>query len=177
MSRMTEIIVNLGCKLGEIFQTVYGRAAAAGIFIMNFFAGYETAINAVVICVALDTVWGIAAQIKRGHFALSELGRHGMLSKLALYASVIVGFTHIERITRVDSHIAVVTVCTMICLVELWSMGGSALIVSPKMPFLRIFREVLAGEVARKMQVTVEEAKKYLDGTNKSNQYDTRIEK
>ena len=97
-----------------------------------------------------------------------------MLSKLALYASVIVGFTHIERMTRVDSHIAVVTVCTMICLVELWSMGGSALIVNPKMRFLRIFREVLAGEVARKMQVPVEEAKKYLDGTNKQNQHDTR---
>ena len=78
MSRLTEIIVNLGCKLGEIFQTVYGWIAAAGIFVMNFFAGYETAINAVVICVALDTVWGIAAQIKRGHFALSELGRRCM---------------------------------------------------------------------------------------------------
>lgn len=171
---MTEIIINIGYKLNEMFQTVYGWIAAAGIFIVNFFAGYEMAINAVVVCVALDTAWGIAAQIKRGHFALSELGRHGMLSKLALYASVIVGFTHIERMTRVDSHIAVVTVCTLICLVELWSMGGSALIVSPKMPFLRIFREVLAGEVARKMQVPVEEAKKYLDGTNKQNQHDTR---
>lgn len=157
----------MGCKLSEIFQTIQGWCVAMCVFVANFFAGYEVAINAVIVCVGLDTIWGIAAQIKRGRFALSELGRHGMLSKLALYASVIVGFTHIERMTRVDSHIAVVTVCTMICLVELWSMGGSALIVSPKMPFLRIFREVLAGEVARKMQVPVEEAKKYLDGTNK----------
>lgn len=132
MSRMTEIIVNLGCKLGEIFQTVYGWAAAAGIFVMNFFAGYETAINAVVICVALDTVWGIAAQIKRGHFALSELGRHGMLSKLALYASVIVGFVLLERMANLESQLAVIAICTLICLVELWSMGGSALIVNPE---------------------------------------------
>lgn len=161
-------VLNMGCKLAEIFQTIQGWCVAMCVFVANFFAGYEGAINAVIVCVVLDTVWGIAAQIKRGHFALSELGRHGMLSKLALYASVIVGFTHIERMTRVDSHIAVVTVCTMICLVELWSMGGSALIVSPKMPFLRIFREVLAGEVARKMQVPVEEAKKYLDGTNEA---------
>lgn len=165
MSRLTEIIVNLGCKLGEIFQTVYGWIAAAGIFVLNFFAGYETAINAVVICVALDTVWGIAAQIKRGHFALSELGRHGMLSKLALYASVIVGFVLLERMANLESQLAVIAICTLICLVELWSMGGSALIVNPKMRFLRIFREVLAGEVARKMQVPVDEAKKYLDGS------------
>ncbi len=160
MSRLTEIIVNLGCKLGEIFQTVYGWIAAAGIFVMNFFAGYETAINAVVICVALDTVWGIAAQIKRGHFALSELGRHGMLSKLALYASVIVGFVLLERMANLESQLAVIAICTLICL-----MGGSALIVNPKMRFLRIFREVLAGEVARKMQVPIDEAKKYLDGS------------
>lgn len=156
------MIVSIGCKLGEIFQTVYGWIAAASIFIVNFFAGYEMAINAVVVCVALDTAWGIAAQIKRGHFALSELGRHGMLSKLALYASVIAAFVLIERMAELESQLAVIAICTLICLVELWSMGGSALIVNPKMRFLRIFREMLAGEVARKMQVPVEEAKKYL---------------
>ena len=85
-------VLNMGCKLAEIFQTIQGWCVAMCVFVANFFAGYEGAINAVIVCVVLDTVWGIAAQIKRGHFALSELGRHGMLSKLALYASVIVGF-------------------------------------------------------------------------------------
>lgn len=110
-----------------------------------------------------NTVWDIAAQLKQGHFALSELGWHGMLSKLALYASVIVGFILIERMAGMESQLAVIAICTLICLVELWSMGGSALIVNFGMPFLSIFREVLAGEVARKIQVTVEEAKEYLD--------------
>lgn len=68
-----------------------------------------------------------------------------MLSKLALYASVIVGFVLLERMANLESQLAVIAICTLICLVELWSMGGSALIVNPKMRFLRIFREVLAG--------------------------------
>lgn len=160
---MTEIIINIGCKLGEIFQTVYGWIAAACIFIVNFFAGYECSIHAVIACVLLDTIWGIAAHIKRGHFALSEVGRHGLFSKFALYASAIVGFILIERMAGIDSQITVIAICSIICLIELWSMAGSALIVNPKMRFLRIFRQVLAGEVARKMQVPVEEAKKYLD--------------
>lgn len=164
---MTEIIINIGYKLSEMFQTVYGWIAAAVIFIVNFFAGYECSIHAVIVCVLLDTIWGIAAQIKRGHFALSEVGRHGLFSKFALYASAIVGFILIERMAGIDSQITVIAICSIICLIELWSMAGSALIVNPKMRFLRIFREVLAGEVARKMQVPVEEAKKYLDGTNK----------
>lgn len=167
MARMTEIIINIGYKLSEMFQTVYGWIAAACIFIVNFFAGYECSIHAVIVCVLLDTIWGIAAQIKRGHFALSEVGRHGLFSKFALYASAIVGFILIERMAGIDSQITVIAICSIICLIELWSMAGSALIVNPKMRFLRIFRQVLAGEVARKMQVPVEEAKKYLDGTNK----------
>lgn len=164
MARTTEIIINLGCKLGEIFQTVYGWIAAAGIFIVNFFAGYECSIHAVIVCVLLDTIWGIAAQIKRGHFALSEVGRHGLFSKFALYASAIVGFILIERMAGIDSQITVIAICSIICLIELWSMAGSALIVNPKMRFLRIFRQVLAGEVARKMQISVEDARSYLDG-------------
>lgn len=166
MVRMTEIIINIGYKLSEMFQTIQGWCVAVCVFVANLFAGYDVAINAVIVCVALDTVWGIAAQIKRGRFALSELGRHGMLSKLVLYASVIVGFILIERMAGVENQIAVIAICTLICLVELWSMGGSALIVNPKMRFLRIFRKVLAGEVARKMNVSVEEAEKYLDGEN-----------
>lgn len=164
MNRMTEIIINIGYKLSEMFQTVYGWIAAACIFIVNFFAGYECSIHAVIACVLLDTIWGIAAQIKRGHFALSEVGRHGLFSKFALYASAIVGFILIERMAGIDSQITVIAICSIICLIELWSMAGSALIVNPKMRFLRIFRQVLAGEVARKMQISVEDARSYLDG-------------
>lgn len=164
MARVTEIIINIGCKLSEMFQTVYGWIAAACIFIVNFFAGYECSIHAVIACVLLDTIWGIAAQIKRGHFALSEVGRHGLFSKFALYASAIVGFILIERMAGIDSQITVIAICSIICLIELWSMAGSALIVNPKMRFLRIFRQVLAGEVARKMQISVEDARSYLDG-------------
>ena len=65
-------------KLHAIFQTVYGWMCAAVLFFFNIFEGYEVAITTVVVCVALDTAWGIAAQIKQGRFALSALGREGM---------------------------------------------------------------------------------------------------
>ncbi len=155
-------------KLSEIFQSVYGWLAAVCIFVANFFAGYEIAINAVVICVALDTAWGIAASVKQGRFALSELGRNGMLSKWALYASVIIGFILIERMVGIDSQLTVIVICTLICLVELWSMSGSALIVNHNIPFLRLFRRALAGEIARKMGTTTEEVHRYFDEKTKN---------
>ena len=76
-AKIAEAFLNMVSKLAEIFQTVQGWCAAVCVFAVNFFAGYETAINAVIVCVVLDTAWGIAAQVKRRHFALSELGATG----------------------------------------------------------------------------------------------------
>lgn len=155
-------------KMSGIFHTVYGWMCAVWIFVLNFFAGYEKAICAVVACVALDTIWGVAAQIKQGQFAVSELGRQGMLSKWALYASVIIAFIHIENAAGLTSHLTVIVICSLICLVEVWSMSGSALIINPNMPFLRLFRKVLIGEIARKMgDITPEEVEEYFKSEDK----------
>lgn len=155
-------------KLHAIFQTVYGWMCAAVLFFFNIFEGYEVAITTVVVCVALDTAWGIAAQIKQGRFALSAIGREGMISKWALYASVVIAFIHIERLTDTQSHISVIVVCSFISLVEVWSMSGSALIINPRMPFLRLFRRVLRGEIAHKMGIEERDVEKVLDMKSKS---------
>lgn len=148
-------------KLGGIFKTFYGWICAVGLFVINFFAGYEKAVCAVVVCVALDTLWGIAAQVKQRKFARSKLGRNGMLSKWFLYASVIIAFIHIENMAAIDSHLTVIVISSLICLVEIWSMSGSALIINPNMPFLRLFRSVLTGEIADKMRTTPEKVEEY----------------
>lgn len=149
-------------KIDSIMTTVWGWVCALWIFTLNFFAGYERTIVAVVVCVVLDTIWGVAAQLKRGHFALSELGRNGMLSKWCLYASVIIAFIHIENMANLTSHITVILISSLICLVEIWSMSGSALIINPNMPFLRLFRRVLTGEIARKLgDITPEEVEEF----------------
>lgn len=145
--------ISRGARLQSIFSTVVGWVCATAAAVLNVVTGYKSAIIAVAVCVTLDTAWGIAAQIKQGRFALSELGRKGMLSKIALYASVIISFMHIERFVGIDSHITVDIVCALICVVEVWSMCGSALIINPDMPFLRLFYKVLRGEIARKMRI------------------------
>ncbi len=54
--KILALCTGFGVKLSEIFQSVYGWLAAVCFFVANFFAGYEVAINAVVVCVALDGV-------------------------------------------------------------------------------------------------------------------------
>lgn len=166
--KIVSLVLGMFWKMTELVQSIYGWGLAACVFVVNFFSGYETAITAVVVCVALDTLWGVWAQVKRGHFILSELGRHGMLSKWALYASVIICFILIERMAGMTSQLTVIVVCSLICLVELWSMSGSALIVNPQMPFLRLFRRALTGEIARKMDATPAEVREFLEQQNNS---------
>ena len=72
--RFIDTVVGIGIKLCDIFHTSYGWGVAVFISLMNFMSGYGTAINAVVVCVTLDTAWGIAAQINANTTISSTYG-------------------------------------------------------------------------------------------------------
>ena len=129
-----------------ILSTFSGWVSLLGVFLANFFAGYQSAIDAVVIVVTLDLAWAIASAIKRGTFAYSYLGKESV-SKLSVYGSVIVGFVVLDKLVGMALPVTTIVVCLLISLVELWSMAGSMLIVFPNMPFLRLLRSILRGEM------------------------------
>jgi hypothetical protein len=133
-------------KLQAILSTFSGWVSLLGVFLANFFAGYQSAIDAVVIVVTLDLAWAIASAIKRGTFAYSYLGKESV-NKLSVYGSVIVGFVVLDKLVGMALPVTTIVVCLLISLVELWSMAGSMLIVFPNMPFLRLLRPILRGEM------------------------------
>lgn len=151
-------------KLGAILSTVSGWISLLGVVLANFFAGYQSAIEAVVIVVALDLAWAIASAVKRGTFAYSYLGKESV-SKLSVYASVIVGFVVLDKLVGVALPVTTIVICSLITLVELWSMAGSMLIVCPNMPFLRLLRPILRGEIAHKLRISEAQVEEYLNGT------------
>jgi hypothetical protein len=132
--------------LQAILSTFSGWVSLLGVFWANFFAGYQSAIEAVVIVVTLDLAWAIASAIKRGTFAYSYLGKESV-NKLSVYGSVIVGFVVLDKLVGMALPVTTIVVCLLISLVELWSMAGSMLIVFPNMPFLRLLRPILRGEM------------------------------
>ena len=129
-----------------ILSTFSGWVSLLGVFWANFFAGYQSAIDAVVIVVTLDLAWAIASAIKRGTFAYSYLVKESV-NKLSVYGSVIVGFVVLDKLVGMALPVTTIVVCLLISLVELWSMAGSMLIVFPNMPFLRLLRPILRGEM------------------------------
>ena len=151
-------------KLGAILSTISGWISLLGVMLANFFAGYQSAIEAVVIVVMLDLAWAIASAVKRGTFAYSYLGKESV-SKLSVYTSVIVGFVVLDKLVGVALPVTTILICSLITLVELWSMAGSMLIVCPNMPFLRLLRPILRGEIAHKLRISEAQVEEYLNGT------------
>ncbi len=157
------ILIHFLNKLELILSTIGGWLSLLGIIIVNYFSGYSLSISLVILLVVLDLVWGVAASIVRGTFAKSELARD-TFSKFTVYGSCIIVAIALDKLIGIKTPISTVSICSLIMLVEAFSMAGSMLIVNPKMPFLRLLQPILIGEIANKLHMSVEEAKKYLTG-------------
>lgn len=159
---MIQILTKTITKLSAILHTVQGWALSAGIFLAEyFFADHEIVVKAVLIAILLDAVWGISASIKQGKFALSELMRQ-TVAKIAIYGSALAALIQVDKVASTTLCTTVVSIPILVC--EIWSMAGSMLIVKPDMPFLRLFKNVLKGEIANKLNVNPEEVEDILNG-------------
>lgn len=140
-------------KLCICLSTGYGWFAGAGLIILNCLVAHKVTITLVIAVVIMDLVWGIASSVKRKQFTTSELMRD-TVSKFAVYGTAILTFCFIDRIMGESFTITTAVISALIILVELWSSFANALIVFPRMPFLRLMLPALEGEIANKMHTT-----------------------
>jgi len=155
-------MTHLAGKLADILSTAWGWAMGALLLVVNFFTGYETSVTLTLLAVVLDGAWGIAAAVKQGRFTLSELARNTVM-KISVYGTAIVVFIMIDKLLRIGDGLTLSVICAVIVLVEFWSMSASALICFPRMPFLRLLRKALIGEIAGKLGVKTEDVEKTLE--------------
>lgn len=149
-------------KLFEVLSTVWGWLLCAVLLLMNFIVGYEKMVGFTAMAVVLDAIWGIAASLMQKRFALSGLARD-TFAKLAVYGTAVFIFILIDKLVGVGSGLTTSVICIGIILVELWSTAGSMLICFPNMPFLKILKKALAGEIASKLNVRPEDVTEALE--------------
>lgn len=149
-------------KLLEVLSTTWGWLMFVGLVVMNFIVGYEKMVGFTVMAIVLDAVWGIAASLVQKRFALSELARD-TIAKLAVYGTAVFVFILIDKLTGLSGGLTTSIICVGIILVEMWSMSASMLICFPHMPFLKIMKKALAGEIASKLNVKPEDVAEALE--------------
>jgi len=109
----------------------------------------------VFLSVLLDLIWGIAAAIKQKRFIYSE-GIRETCKKLIIYASMLILLLLIERMIHEQTLIATRLACVLAAASELWSVSANMLIIKPDMPFLKIFRLQLKGEIEKKIGLSTD---------------------
>lgn len=156
------IIDSFLSKLGYLLNTIWGWIAGLGLAILSAIGDHKLAVGFVVVVVLLDAVWGIAASVSQKKFAVSELTRD-TFAKLIVYGTVIIIFCFLDRLFGEGVTLTTAAICGAIMLVELWSIAGNALIVFPHMPFLRLLRPALTGEIASKLHIDPDKVKDTLE--------------
>lgn len=164
MDKVSTFLSHVWDRLETILQTIQGWLVWLGLLLLDYIAGHEMAIGLVIGVTLMDAVWGIAVSIKRGKFALSELARL-TVAKFAVYGCALLTFVGIDRV--IDMDITTSIIAAAITLVELWSASGSMLILYPNMPFLKLLKKALKGEIASKLHIAPEEVDGVLEGKKK----------
>ncbi len=146
---MEVIIKSFLEHLNRIFSTIYGWMISLCILVSSFFAPAYYPFLIVFIMIIIDLFWGISVSLKKGEFALSEAGRE-TCTKIAIYGSCLGSVFLIEHMFTANIYITTVA-AAVASACEVWSFSASMLIIYPKMPFLRIFRAQLRGEIEKKL--------------------------
>jgi hypothetical protein len=156
------IIVHFITKLQGILSTVWGWLSLAVLFVIDCISGHGMAVGIALIAIVMDAAWGISASIKQGKFAKSQLARD-TIGKIAVYGCAILSFSCIDKLLGIHSGLTTNIICSLIVLVEFWSTLGSMLICFPKLPFLKILKFALIGEVANKLGIKEDEVRRSLE--------------
>jgi hypothetical protein len=82
---------------------------------------------------------------------LKDLYRLAKLVDTGTYAFALSGIAMIEKIVHEGTLYGLLISCAIAAACELWSISANMLIVKPDMPFLKIFRLQLKGEIENKL--------------------------
>lgn len=149
-------------KIVEILSTFWGWLLFICGSVFNVLAGYKWAIVLVTFMMISDLFWGIAAARAQGKFVQSELLRATFYKVTGNYFALIFAVL-IERVVGWDWFVATNTIAALMGVAEFISIGGNILIVNPNMPFFKLARKALTGEIARKLGRSEDEVKEAFD--------------
>ena len=142
-------------QLGNALSTVWGWVVLILTAAFTFIEPEKTSFIVVGGAVAADLFWGVIAAVKMNKFIMSAVFRE-TIKKVGVYSFALLGALAIEKITHTDgSFIAVRTIAVFAAVCEFWSMSASMLIVYPNMPFLKLFRGQLKGEIKSKVDKNI----------------------
>lgn len=134
----------------SLLSTGYGYFLSLLTMFWNFIHPEIYSFSIVGFAIVMDLLWGMIAAKKQKKFILSEAIRE-TFKKVSIYGSALLIIYCIERGVHDEWFIGTKVACAIAAGCELWSISALMLIVKPDMPFIRLFRLQLKGEMEKKI--------------------------
>ena len=159
------VLTNIGASLTSVLATLYGRFVVMIVFLGAYFASISGMVHIMIALVLVDAFFGIAVTVKkRGVGSVVSNRLRSTLYKMFFYLLFLVFTFLVEfQITGIEC-VTPKLIFALIAGVELWSIAANALILTPNLPFLRIFKKYLSREISKKLDISPEDVANLLDG-------------
>lgn len=145
-------------------STIGGWLGAVATFCLSLFNQDAIFLTKIIwVALAIDFVFGTWTAIKAKKHVLSQAIILTAV-KYAIYSLLFWLVVMAERGVGDTWFIASRLVFAFCMIAEIWSVIGHVAIINPRLVFIRLLRKSLAGEVARKLDMTEKEALAFLDG-------------
>lgn len=142
-------------QLSNAMSSAYGWFLALMTACITFIQPEIFSFYIVGFAILADLIWGIAAAVKLKKFILSKALRE-TIKKVGIYTfSLFVALLIENMVHEEGTFIVFRTISFFAAVCEFWSMSASMLIVKPDMPFLKIFRAQLKGEIQSKLSKNI----------------------
>lgn len=150
-SKILQHIINL-------FDSIFGYFTFCTILITNLLSGEKMAFTVVFLAVLFDFLLGICTALKQGKFALSRLIQDTFIKGI-VYGVPLILVGLVEKMFH-EWGLGLYIACSLAIACELWSIFAHLLILAPNMPFIKLLKSQLKGEIESKTGVDIEELTK-----------------
>ena len=160
---MMSVIISTLAKIGTVLTSIYGWLVLSLTSLLAYFIGLRVMFIVLGLLILADFIFGIIASITTGKPITSDRMRSTLI-KVMVYL-IIIMFTFAIS-TTICVSFPITAVFSLAALVELLSVIGNLLIIAPNLPFLRLFKWVVSGEIAAKLNINKEELEDILENKN-----------
>lgn len=138
------VLFNFGTKIMTLLSSLWGWVGTSILAILAYFFALKTMVIIIFVVVLIDMLLGI--YIHRNEIQSSKL-RESLL-KFLIYI-VLIGLTYSVEV-EVGIAILYKIVFAIASLTEIYSIAAQLLVICPNLPFLSLFKNILAAEISKK---------------------------
>lgn len=164
---IVKVVTDLLGKVRFVLSNLTGWAFMLMTYIFATFGDKAKLIHWVLIVLVLDLIFGIWSSMKMGKFKIST-ALWSTAVKLVIYVTLFFMPMILEKIVHQDTVFCTIAVTSLLCTAEFFSIIAHMLIIKPNLVGIRLIYRLLAGEIAKKLNMSEEEFEEYLHKHNLS---------